>query len=311
MDIYESFAGVYDTFMDNVPYDAWASYLHRTLDAYGIRDGLVLDLGCGTGQMTRRLRDLGYDMIGADLSEDMLQIAQEAEWERFEELQESRPDAESPDAVGQDAESPDAVGQDAESPDAGGPDAESPDAGGPDDEPPGKGGDILYLLQDMRSFELYGTVRAVVSVCDCLNYMTQEEDLERVFSLVNNYLDPGGVFLFDLNTEYHYREVCAEHTFAESRDEGSFIWENHFDPKSCVNEYDLTLFVRRSGALYERCRETHRERAWSLEQVRTLLERAGMEFIWARDAYTDDPLREDTDRMLVLAREHGKAGVGE
>ena len=77
--MYENFARVYDTFMDNVPYDAWAGYLIRKLKKEGIADGLVLDLGCGTGQMTRRLADAGYDMIGADGSADMLQIAQEAE----------------------------------------------------------------------------------------------------------------------------------------------------------------------------------------------------------------------------------------
>lgn len=55
------------------------------------------------------------------------------------------------------------------------------------------GHDILYLLQDMRAFELYGTVRAVLSVCDSVNYMTDPADLLQVFRLVNNYLDPGGI----------------------------------------------------------------------------------------------------------------------
>ena len=64
---------------------------------------------------------------------------------------------------------------------------------------------ILYLQQDMRSFELYGTVRAAVSICDSMNYILEEEDLLQVFRLVNNYLDPGGVFVFDLNTPYKYR----------------------------------------------------------------------------------------------------------
>ncbi|HCE73592.1 MAG TPA: SAM-dependent methyltransferase, partial [Lachnospiraceae bacterium] len=79
MAMYESFAQVYDKFMDNVPYDSWAWQLCRILSRYGIDDGLVLDLGCGTGQMTRRLRDRGYDMIGVDGSEDMLQVAMEHE----------------------------------------------------------------------------------------------------------------------------------------------------------------------------------------------------------------------------------------
>lgn len=74
------------------------------------------------------------------------------------------------------------------------------------------GHDILYLLQDMREFELYGTVRAIVSVCDSLNYITEEEELLHVFRLVRNYLDPDGVFLFDMNTIYKYSEMLGETT---------------------------------------------------------------------------------------------------
>ena len=66
--------------------------------------------------------------------------------------------------------------------------------------------DILYLLQDMREFELYGTMRAAVSICDSMNYILEEDDLLQVFSLVNNYLDRGGIFIFDLNTVYKYQE---------------------------------------------------------------------------------------------------------
>ena len=72
------------------------------------------------------------------------------------------------------------------------------------------GYDILYLLQDMRGFELYGTVRAVVSVCDSVNYITEPDELEEVFRLVNNYLDPKGIFLFDFNTVHKYRRILSK-----------------------------------------------------------------------------------------------------
>ena len=137
MEAYTEFATVYDTFMDNVPYEAWEKYLVDILKAEGINDGLLLELGCGTGRMTRLLAAEGYDMIGVDNSEEMLSVAREYTMENTE---------------------------------------------------------ILYLLQDMREFELYGTIRAVVSVCDSMNYIMSEEDLRQVFSLVNNYLDPGGIF---------------------------------------------------------------------------------------------------------------------
>lgn len=97
------------------------------------------------------------------------------------------------------------------------------------------GHDLLYLLQDMQEFELYGTVRAVVSVCDSLNYITEEEELEHVFALVNNYLDPQGIFLFDMNTVYKYQTMIGNTTIAENRDEGSFIWENSYDEETGIN----------------------------------------------------------------------------
>ena len=133
MDAYSSFASVYDQFMDNVPYEEWAEYLTGLLKEYQVNDGLVLDLGCGTGSLTEILAKKGYDMIGIDNSEDMLQMAME-----------KRADS---------------------------------------------GLDILYLLQDMREFELYGTVAAVVSICDSMNYLTDYEDLVETMRLVNNY-DP-------------------------------------------------------------------------------------------------------------------------
>lgn len=267
--MYESFAQVYDTFMDNVPYDEWADFLVRRLKEDGAEDGLVLDLGCGTGQMTSRLADAGYDMIGVDSSVDMLQIARERE--------SSRP----------------------------GPSGNESSGNEPSQDAP-QWHDILYLLQDIRAFELYGTVRAVISTCDTLNYITDREDLLTVFRLVNNYLDPGGLFLFDMNTVTHYRELCADNTFAESRDDCSFIWENEFDPDTGINEYDLTLFLRRENGLYERFFETHREKAWEMEEVRALLEEAGMEFIGAQEAYTGGAVSSDTCRVLICAREHGK-----
>ena len=75
MDAYTSFAQVYDLFMDNVPYEQWSAFLCRILKKYGIEDGPVLDLGCGTGKLTRLMAKAGYDMTGVDSSAEMLQIA--------------------------------------------------------------------------------------------------------------------------------------------------------------------------------------------------------------------------------------------
>ncbi len=249
MEAYTGFAEVYDVFQDNVPYEEWCAYVTGLLKEYQVMDGLVLDLGCGTGSLTELMARSGYDMIGIDNSGEMLQIAM------------NKRNA--------------------------------------------SGVDILYLLQDMRGFELYGTVKAVISICDSMNYIMEYQELVEVFRLVNNYLDPKGVFIFDLNTEYKYRELLADNTFAEDREESSFIWNNFYDEEDKVNEYDLTLFVK-EGELYRKFEETHYQRAYGLDQIQQAISDGGMEFVAAYDACTRNPVQQDSERIYVIAREKGK-----
>lgn len=255
MEQYSGFARVYDMFMDNVPYDKWAKYVHSLLRANGVKISkkqgaeapLVCELGCGTGNMTRRFRDLGYDMIGIDISQEMLQIAREKE-------------------------------------------AEGDDS-------------ILYLCQDMCDFELYGTVAAVVSLCDSLNYVTDIEDLRKVFKLVNNYLDPGGVFVFDIHTPYYYSKVLGEQTICENREEGSFIWENFYDPETKINEFDMTIYydASRKGT-FTRCEETHYQRAYSLNEITKALDKAGMDTVGMYDEITHEVPSKTSERVYMVAR---------
>ena len=170
------------------------------------------------------------------------------------------------------------------------------------------GHDILYLLQDMQEFELYGTVRAIISVCDCMNYLTEEEDFFQVLKLANNYLDPGGIFIFDVNTVYKYQEVIGDRTIAENREDGSFIWENSFDPETGINVYELTLFLKREDGLYEKEEEVHCQRAYSSEKIKEMIERSGMELLGVYDAYTLDAPRSDSERLTFIAKEKGKTG---
>ncbi|MCD7763987.1 MAG: class I SAM-dependent methyltransferase [Lachnospiraceae bacterium] len=289
---YESFARVYDLFMSDTPYDDWCDYLHGLLLKYGVADGLVLELGCGTGAMTQRLARLGYDMIGVDNSIDMLEIAREKQPDIRNDLS----DADMPDSAmpgGSKALDFAISGEWNVSMTSNVKEKES---------------DILYLLQDMREFELYGTVRAVVSVCDSMNYITEEDDLLQVFRLVNNYLDPGGIFIFDLNTEYKYRELLSDNVFAENREEGSFIWENWYEEETGLNEYDLTLYIRKdsSDECYERYEETHIQRAWPIDCVCSLLAEAGLRLEAVYDAFTEDDPRQESERVYFVARETGK-----
>lgn len=247
MEAYTGFAEVYDLFMDNIPYEEWGEYVKTLLREEGIADGLVLELGCGTGTMTEILASAGYDMIGIDQSEEMLEAALEKK--------------------------------------------------------EASGHEILYLCQDMREFELYGTVRAIVCICDSMNYILEEKEvLEILTSAAHNYLDYGGIFLFDLNTEYKYREILGEQTIAENREEGSFIWENYYDEETGINEYDLTLFVKEESGLYRKKEETHFQKAYSLKTIEELVRRSGLELLHLYDAFTKEPAREDSERVYVVCR---------
>lgn len=266
MNAYQGFAGVYDEFMDNTPYEEWAERLDFLIKKYGVslpeRDAeelldseknLVLDLGCGTGTVTELMYRKGYDMMGIDLSGEMLAVAMEKKEK--------------------------------------------------------SGAEILYLQQDMRELELYSTVGTVYSICDSLNYILEEDELLRVFSLVNNYLFPGGVFIFDFNTVYKYREVIGNTVIAENREDCSFIWENYYDPEEELNEYDMTFFVR-EGELFRRYTETHFQRGYTPAQIHRLLEQAGMQVLEMRDADSGDPVQEESERIYVVAQEKNKTAQG-
>ena len=263
MEAYQDFASVYDEFMDETPYEEWSERIDTLIKKYGVsqpkRDAkdvldseknLVVDLGCGTGTLTELLYEKGYDMIGVDVSESMLNIAMEKREK--------------------------------------------------------SGAEILYLLQDMRELELYSTVGTVVSVCDSVNYILEEEELLETFSLVNNYLYPGGIFIFDFNTDYKYCEVIGDTTIAENRDSCSFIWENYYDEEECINQYDITIFVQEEEELFRRFTETHLQRGYTPEQITSLLEQAGLELVTMFDADTNEDVSAHSERILVVARESGK-----
>ena len=246
---YHTFASVYDHLMEDIPYEKWRDSLVRFLTERGIADGLVAELGCGTGTMTELLCAAGYDMIGIDSSGEMLAQAMEKR--------------------------------------------------------ANSGSGALYLLQDMRSFELYGTVRAFISVCDTMNYLEDTASLTDVLRLVNNYLDPGGVFIFDLKTTAYY-EKLGDSVLCDADEEASYIWENCYDPETRDNEYYLTLFLPagREG-LYRRSEEYHRQHAFILEEIRQAVLDAGM----ALEAAADEdggPVRADSERIYIIAREKGK-----
>ena len=240
MEAYTDFAEVYDTFMDDTPYEEWADFIAGLIEKYGISKP-VRNADCEKDIMKK-----GYDMMGIDNSEEMLRIAMEKKEK--------------------------------------------------------SGSEILYLCQDMRDLDLYSTVGTVISVCDSINYLLEDEDVEDTFSLVNNYLYPGGLFIFDFNTVYKYETVIGDDTIAENRDNCSFIWENYYHPEEHINEYDLTIFAKEEKEeLFRRFSETHFQRGYTLPEMEQFVKGAGMEILLTLDADTHEAPREESERIYIVA----------
>ena len=276
MEAYTDFAAVYDTFMDETPYDVWGDFVAGIIEKYGVSKpsstngdatkeisedskealeeerNLVVELGCGTGSFTQVLKKKGYDIMGIDLSPEMLDLARKKSAE--------------------------------------------------------EGLQIMYLEQDMRELDLYCTAGTIVSICDSINYILEDEEIIDTFKLVNNFLYPKGIFIFDFNTLHKYRDVIGDTTIAENREDCSFIWDNYFHEQEHVNEYDLTIFARcdEEGELFRRSVETHFQRGYTLDEMKSFVEEAGLVFISAIDADTHEAPDDDSERIYIVARENGK-----
>lgn len=252
LEIYNEFAKVYDTFMEDTPYEKWVSFIEEKIKEQGLTPQIMCELGCGTGKMAEAFAQKGMEMIGIDYSEEMLMVARESAMEK--EL------------------------------------------------------NILYLLQDMSEFELYGTVDVIYSSCDSINYLIEEESVLNTFKLVNNYLERKGLFIFDINTPYKYKEVLGERVFAEQAEDAAYIWENYFDEEEGINEFSVNFYIQDEAGKYERTEEVHYQKAYTVEKITELLNKAGLELVGVYDDYTSKAYDEKTLRATFIAREKRQEG---
>ena len=165
---------------------------------------------------------------------------------------------------------------------------------------------ILYLLQEMPEFELYGTVDLIYSSCDSMNYLLDEEEVLSTLKWVNNYLEPKGLFIFDINTPYKYKEILADRSFSDQTEHAAYIWDNYYDEEEQINEYTVSFFIENEEGTYDRTVEEHYEKVYSIEKMKSLIEAAGLELIGVYDEYSFNAINEKTQRATFVAREKGK-----
>lgn len=245
MSIYGTMAQYYDALTDDVPYEAFCAFIEKIFKKYKSSPKIVLDLACGTGSVTRLLAEKGYDMIGADLSPEMLMEAENKCADLW-----NKP---------------------------------------------------TFIRQSMTNLDLYGTVDAVVCLLDSVNYLDTLSKLDKAFSRVSLFMNPGGLFIFDVNTAYKLSSIGGNSFVREA--EGIFcVWQAAWKASTRTAEFYLDFFESEDDENYVRSSEEHRERAHSPEEIRAALEKNGMELLAAYGELKFRAPREDEERIFYVAR---------
>lgn len=161
---------------------------------------------------------------------------------------------------------------------------------------------MLWLLQDMREFELYGTVDVTVSCLDCINHLIKDEDLNKCLSLVHNYLIPDGLFIFDVNGKWKFENVYADCSYVMEAEDAFCVWQNYYNRKNKICNFYITLFKEESNGKYTRYDESDKERMYPLSKLKKLLEKNGFEFLGAYSDYDFSAADDSSERIYVVSR---------
>lgn len=245
MQMYDALAPFYAALNGEVDYEGMASFLSDIFKKHfdgEVKD--VLDLGCGSGNVTLPLSRRGYGMIGVDISEEMLSEAREKD----------------------------------------------------------ENGEVLWLLQDMRSFELYGTVEATVCTLDGVNHLTSATDVKKCLALVHNYLVPNGIFVFDINSPYKFESVYGTNAYILEADGVFCAWQNTYNPKTRICRFDVTVFEENGDGTFERYDTVTKERMYTEDALKKMLKETGFTLLSVLDGYTNSPANENSQRLVFVAR---------
>lgn len=245
--MYTVLASFYDKLNASVDYDGMYRMIRRVFEENGVPSGaMLLDLACGTGALTWRFAEAGFDMIAVDLSEDMLMTARDTTDER-----ELYP---------------------------------------------------LYLCQDMRSLDLYGTVDGGYCCLNSINYLESEKDLETVFSRLKHFVAPGGIFVFDVNTAYKFKNVYGDHTYVYDEEGVYCVWQNIPEDEPLAASFDLTFFVEGKGGNYTRLEESQRQTYFSKEAIERAYLDNGFETVALYGSHAFTAPKEDDEALYFVIR---------
>ncbi|MBQ9870170.1 MAG: class I SAM-dependent methyltransferase [Ruminococcus sp.] len=242
---YESFARFYDALTDNVDHEGIAQLVHSLVQKYADYKEVILDLACGTGALSEKLAQKGYDVVGVDNSPEMLEMAQQ----RLE----------------------------------------------------GKDLPVTLLLQDMTKLDLYGAVDCTVCLLDSLNHLKNKQQLQKAFERVSMFTCDGGLFVFDLNTEYKHRQILADNAFNFDKQDFFCAWQNELAENGDVHIY-LDFFSKEKDGRYSRSSDDFTEILFDDDFVHTELEKCGFELIGRFDDFSLEPVTETSQRVLWVCK---------
>lgn len=243
---YGSFAHFYDRLTANVGYNGIADAVEKYIERFGGRKGIVLDLACGTGSLCEQLARRGFDVIGADGSDEMLSAALDKKF----------------------------------------------DSGLP----------IQYLKQDMTELDMFGTIDVTVCTLDSINHLPDAAAVKKTFERVSLFAYPDGMFIFDVNTLHKHRDVLAQNAYTYDMEDFFCAWQNQYNEADSSVDIFLDIFEQQDSGSYERISESFTERFWSDEDITAFLADAGMEVLARYDGYTDSPPRDDSERVVYVAK---------
>lgn len=162
---------------------------------------------------------------------------------------------------------------------------------------------LLFLCQPMQELDLYGTIDAAVCALDSINHITDPAVVQKVFDRVSLFLNPGAVFVFDVNSVYKHREVLGNNVYVFDREDVYCVWQNSAQEDGTLVQMDLDFFeYDEESDRYTRTSETFCERAYSDEQIRSFLQKSGLKLVatYAEDSF--EPVQEDTQRIIYVVQ---------
>jgi ubiquinone/menaquinone biosynthesis C-methylase UbiE len=243
---FNEIANHYDELMGGVPYRLWVEYMENLLKRIGCKPRTVLDVACGTGNVSELLHDKGYQVVGVDIAADMIEVARS------------------------------------------------------------KKSGVEYLVQDMAEMDLEGRrFDLALSLFDSLNYITDIARLAEGIRRVGEHLVDGGVFIFDVNTEYALSHHFFDQANLASDRYPKYVWNSSYDHSTRICTVNMAFEVLENG-VKRQFREVHIQRGHSIEELTMMLIDAGFEVLDLFHAYKFRPPTRRSDRVFYVARKVAK-----